>query len=481
MSDSLKDKTISGLKWSGIEKIFQQVFVFTVGILLARKLDVEDYGLVAVLSIFSFMANALQESGFTAALIRKKDANDDDYSTTFHFNTGVSVVLYLILFFCAPLISDFYEKPQLLWLSRFVFLSFLFNAIGAVQNTQLIKALNYKLNTKISIISIILSYSLALTLAYNNFGAWALAAQAVSLAFFRTLFLWIGNKWRPRFIFSVTSFKELFGFGSNLLLKSILDTITTRITPNIIGKSMGLHSAGIYDNGNRIYSTAFDFLNGTILNVAYPVLSKVEDELRLKHIFRKMVRTSSFLIFPFFLGMFLVARPFVISLLEEKWIDAIGVVQLLAIGGIFIAFNSLFMHIIKIKGKPSFILITEIIYTGLIFIVLFLAIFFKWNVYAVVGGIVMSNFLGHTIIYFMTKNLIKYNIFEYLRDIFPYFGIAFAACTIGYTLTFLIENNLILLITQIICVTIIYFGITYISGSAVIKEVMSLIKKQNTK
>lgn len=476
MPDSLKDKTISGLKWSGIEKVFQQLFIFVSGILLARTLNVEDYGLVAVLSIFTYMANALQDSGFPAALIRKKNVTEDDYNTTFYFNVGVALFLYILLFICAPLIGSFYEKPQLVWLSKFIFLSFLFNALGAVHSTQIIKSINYKLNAKISISVIIISYSLALTLAFTGFGPWALAVQAVSMSAFRTIFLWIFNKWRPQLVFSMSSFRELFGFGSNLLIKSILDTITTQITPNVIAKSIGLYATGLYDNGRRLYNSGQDFLSGTILNVAYPVLSKVEGDKELKRVFRKIVRTSSFLIFPFFLGMALVARPFIVIAIGEKWIAAVEVLQLLSMGGMFISLNALWMHIIKIKGKPRYILITEVVYTIIVFVILSLSIILKWNIYYIVAGIVCANIISCLINFSVTRKLIGYRIKELLKDVLPYFCIILICVTVGYSLKFVIGNILLLLIAQILTVALLYFGITYFSGSKIIKDLISVIK-----
>ncbi|MFV0469478.1 MAG: lipopolysaccharide biosynthesis protein, partial [Dysgonomonas sp.] len=365
MTESLKEKTVSGLKWTGIEKLFLYIFVFFAGIFLNRKLFDEDYGLVAVLSIFTYLANALQDSGFPQALIRKKDVTEADYNTVFYFSISIGIFLYTVLFFCAPLIADSYNEPKLVNLSRFIFLSFVFNAFSSVQSTQITKSVNYKLNTKISIASTILSYSLAISLAFLGYGPWALASQMVALQGFRMIFLWIGNRWRPQLMFSIDSFKSLFGFGSNLLLKSILDTISTRITPNIIGRYLGLAQTGIYDNGNRWYGTCFDFVSGTILNVTYPILSKVDEGSEMTRIYRKIVRTTSFIVFPMFLGLFLIARPFMLITIGEKWAGSIGVLQILAIGGIFIALNALSMHIIKIKGKSSYILYTELIYTVL--------------------------------------------------------------------------------------------------------------------
>lgn len=476
MSDSLKAKTISGIKWSGLEKIFQQVLVFGAGIFLARKLFDTDYGLVAVLSIFTFMANALQDSGFPSALIRKRDANDVDYSTVFYFNIGIGISLYLILFFCAPLISDYYNEPSLTALARVTFLSFVFNSLGAIQSVQIIKAINYKLNTKINIISIFTSYTVALTLAYNNFGAWAIVGQMVSYSALRTLLLWLWNRWRPMPVFSKTSFLELFNFGSKLLVKSILDTTVSRITPSLIGKYFGFAPAGNYDQGNRIYSSGLDLLNGTVLSVAFPVLSAIEDEDRLKKIYRKLTRVIAFLTFPFFTAMLLLASPFILGVLGEKWIQSIPVLQLLAVSGIFYSLNAMNIHIIKVKGKSSYLLWIEVVRLVLVIITIALTILLGKSYLYIVLGLTVISIINYILNSLATYKLIHYKIGEQIKDIIPYFVISIIAGILAYAVSFIIDNQLILLISQALVIAIVYTAITYISGSTIIKEAMGLIK-----
>lgn len=477
MSDKLKEKTVSGLKWSGLEKIFQQILVFGAGILLARKLFDTDYGQVAVLSIFTYMANALQDSGFPSALIRKRDANNNDYNTVFIFNTGVSLVLYLALFFSAPLISNFYDNQHLTPIARFIFLSFLFNGLAGVQSVQVIKAINYKKNAQINLTAIVISYSIALGLAYQNFGPWAIASQMVAYSAVRMVLLWITSKWRPDFQFSNESFKELFGFGSKLMVKSILDTTVTRITPNLIGKYFGFSPAGYYDQGNRLYSSGLDFLTGTVHNVAFPVLSSVEDVVRQKKIFRKLTRVVAFLTFPFFMTMILASSPFVLGVLGEKWEQSIPVIQLLALGGIFFSLSSTNMQMIKVKGYSSYLLYFEIVRLVLLIIGIIVTVSLNYSYLYIVLALTIINMLTYILNMIAMRKLIDYKLKQQLFDITPYLFIGLFSALASYGLSSIVEmNNIALLILRVLLAGGIYCLISYAAGSKVMKEALTLIK-----
>lgn len=477
MSDQLKEKTVSGLKWAGIEKILQQIFIFCAGIFLARKLFNEDYGAVAVLSIFTYMANALQDSGFPTALIRKKNASQIDYSTVFIFNLGIGLSLYLILFFAAPFIGTFYENESLVPLARFVFLSFVFNALAGVQSVQLIKEINYKKNTQINLLSILVSYAVALYLAYSNFGAWAIASQMVVYSGVRTALLWTLNKWRPDFIFSKDSFFDLFSFGSKLMLKSIVDTTVTRITPTLIGKHFGFSAAGDYDQGNRLYSSGLDFLVGTMHNVSYPVLSKIEAEERFKKILRKLSRLLSFLTYPFFMVMILVSSPFVLGVLGAKWEQAIPVIQILAVGGIFYSLNGLNIQVLKVKGKSDYLLYFELIRLALLMTAIVLVVALKGSYLWIVGCLAIINLITYILNSAVVKKLIGYKFSEQLRDTSPYFLLALISVVIAYFVSSIWTLDLVWQIVVRCSIVLIFYCLsTYLSGSQIMKEIVSLIK-----
>ncbi len=481
MEKSLKDKTISGFAWSGLDKTLQQVLVFVCGVLMARRLLDTDYGLAGVLSIFTYLANAFQDSGFMTALIRKKDTNQDDYNSAFYFNISVAVFLYLVLFFSAPFIGQYYEEPKLVNLSRFVFLSFVFNAFALVQTAQVLKKINYKLMAKVNLLSIAISYVVALSLAYTGFGPWAIVAQTVAITACKSLFLWIFNSWRPTWSFKMESFRGLFGFGSNLLLSNILNTITVHIIPSIIGKCYTMGQAGYYTQANRLYNTALDLLAGTVHSVTYPVLSAVEQKERLKRIYRKIMRMNAFLTFPFYLGIALVAYPAIYCLLGEKWIESAPILQILAIGGIFYSLNYPNSHILKIEGKAFFILKFEIFRNILILGIVTLCIFLKTDYLYLISGLTIVSFINYIIQSIICGKLIHYKMRELTKDLYPYLSISLLAVFCGYLLKYFVENQWLLLISQVILVAGIYIVITYFTGSVIMKELIALIKSRISK
>jgi len=474
---TLKEKTFSGLSWSATDKLFQQLFVLISGILLARMLGKENYGLIGVLAVFTGMANLLQESGFTSALIRKKNAQQDDYMTVFYTNICISFILYLILFICAPVISDFYDKPILTPLARFIFLSFLFNSFAVIQNAKLIKEINYRLTAKINLFSVLVSYSSALIMAYFGFGVWALAVQIVTISFMRTICLWIFGEWRPGGSFSKDSFKEFFSFGSKLVAGGIMNSFTTNIPQNIIAKQYTLGVTGLYNQAFKLFNTVSDFLSGTIQNVPFTVLSNINEEQRLKNANRKFIRAKAFIIFPLFMGMMLVAEPFVTALLGSQWEGTAPILQLLCIGGIFGSLDSSNGDILRVKGKAGRILSLEIFRNVILAIVLIACVVFRINYLYLVGGLSATYFIKYLLSAYIANKTIDYKIYELIKDIFPYFFVASFCIFCGYLFRFLIDNQLLLLIFQIIFVGLLYICILFFSGSVLVRETFDIMKK----
>ena len=247
---SLKQKTISGLSWSFIERIVSQGSKFIVGIILARLLLPKEFGLIGMLVIFTDLANAFIDSGFSQALIRKINCSDKDYSTVFYFNLAVGVVIYFILFFNAGFIAAFFNEPQLIKILRILGLSIIINSFGLIQSTILIKEINFKLQSKITLISATGSGLISIILAIMGFGVWALVWRFILLNFITTILLWIWNKWQPKILFSLSSFREMFTFGSKLLVSGLLDTLYNNIYYVVIGKFFSAAELGFYTRAN---------------------------------------------------------------------------------------------------------------------------------------------------------------------------------------------------------------------------------------
>lgn len=475
---TLKEKTFSGLGWSALDKFFQQLFVFISGIFLARTLGREAYGLIGILYIFVGLANILQDSGFSAALIRKKNITQSDYTTVFYTNVCIGCALYLLLFVLAPLIGRYYEEPELTALARFLFLSFLFNSFAVVQNVKLLKEINYRLIAKINMISIVVSYSVAMVLAYAGYGAWALASQVVIMALVRSTLLWLLGKWRiSSGQFSVPVLKELFSFSSKLMLGSILNSLSSNIPQNIIGKQYSLELTGLYNQAGKLFNTASEFLNGTMQSVPFAVLSHVEEEAMLKKAIRKFVRMKALVVFPFFAGIILVAEPFVISILGQEWAGSVLILQLMCIGGIFVILDTSNNDILRVKGKSGRVLSLDIFRSLLIFIVIMGTLVLKASYLYLVGGLSVCFFVKYIVSSYTTNKMIGYKVSELVKDQLPYLATTILAIFIGYALHWFIDNSWILMLCQIVIVASVYISILYVSGSVILKEAFLFIKR----
>lgn len=478
---SLKDKTVSGLSWSVLDKLFQNAFVFVAGILLAQQVEKENYGLIGLLAVFIGLANILHESGFTSAIIRKKNITQSDYTTVFYLNITIGISLYLILFFLAPLISSYYEKPILTPLARFVFLSFLFNSFAVIQNARLIKEINYKLITKINSFSVFVSYSVTIALAYFDFGVWALATQVVLWTFLKVCCLWIFSNWKPSGSFSKESFKELFTFSSKLMLGSIINTVMVNIPQNIIGKYYSLGIGGLYNLSYRNYSSANDLLSGSVYSVSYPILSSIhDDDHRLKYIFRKFVRIKAFIVFPMFMGIMLVAGSFM-HILGEQWLSAAPILQLLCIGGIFSGLESANADIQRIKGKSGVILGLTIMHALLVFSAICIPYIFHFDYMYYIAGISSTYIARYVVSSIIAGRLLGYTIIENIKDLLPYFGISLFCIFCGYLLGYIIAEPVTLMICQVISVSSLYFGILYLAKARILREAIEYVTNKRIK
>lgn len=475
---TLKEKTFSGLSWSAVDKLFQQSFVFVSGIVLARILDKENFGLIGILAIFITIANLLQDSGFSTALIRKKNTTQDDYITVFYTNICIGIIAFIVMFFVAPLISDFYEKPILTNLSRFIFLSFLFNSFGNIQNALLLKRMEYKVTTKINLFSVLVSYSASLILAYSGFGVWALASQIVIMAFCRNICLWLFGGWKPAGSFSIRILKEYYSFSSKLMLAYLLNAFSNNIPQNIIAKQYNLGITGLYNQASKLYYTVIDFLWGTLQTVPFTVLSQIEETARLKNAVRKFARARAFIFFPILMGVPLVAESFIVTFLGEKWIDATPILQLLCIGGIFSSLDSSNNELLRVKGKSGTILALDIIKNALMFLVIFLVLFFDYNYLYLVSGLSLAHLVRYIIACIVTNRSIGYRAKELLKDLLPYAVVSCFAIICGYLLRYLFDNQLMLFVSQIFLVAFLYITILYLGGSVLVKEAITVVLKK---
>ena len=358
----LKDKTISGITWNAIGRFSTQGVNFLIGLVLARLLSPSDYGVVGMVGIFFAIAQTFIDSGFGSALIRKNDCSDTDYSTAFYFNIVVAVICCIILSFASPFIADFFNTPILKDVVRVMSLNMFIGSFAIVHGTRLTHSIDFKSQAKINLITAVISGSAGILMAYKGLGVWSLVFQNLSATTLRVCLLFIYTRWLPKCQFSKDSFRYLFNFGSKILASSLLHTIYGNMTTLIIGKAYTARDLGFYTRGQSLASFPSTNISGILQSVTYPVLSKIQDDDKhLIESYRKLISMTSLVIF---FGMFLLAalaKPLTVTLLTDKWLDAVPYLQIFCFGYMFDHICSLNLNILYVKGYSNLVLKLEII------------------------------------------------------------------------------------------------------------------------
>lgn len=358
----LRDKTISGLKWSAIGRFSTQGISFIIGLLLARVLSPSDYGLVGMVGIFFAIAQTFIDSGFGSALIRKKDCSEADYNTAFYFNIIVGLLACIILSILAPFIAQFFNTPVLEDIVIVMSINMLISSFTIVQWAKLNSAIDFKSQAKIKLIATIISGCIGLTLAYTGFGVWSLVFQNLLATILRTILLFVTTKWIPKRQFSKQSFSYLFNFGSKILTASLLHTIYTNMITMVIGKFYTAKDLGYYSRGESLAAFPSTNLTGILQGVTYPILSKIQDDdQRLIQVYRKYIAMTSMVIF---FGMCLLAalaKPLIVTLLTDKWLDSVIYLQVFCFALMFDHICQLNLNILYVKGRSDLVLRLEII------------------------------------------------------------------------------------------------------------------------
>lgn len=447
MSESLKNKTVKGVSWSFIDNLASSGISFLVGLVLARLLTPSEYGIMAIITIFIAVSNSIVDSGFSNALIRKTDAKRVDYNTVFIFNLIVSTVLYAVLFFLAPAISAFFREPLLVDVMRVIGWVLLINALAIIPRTLFVKDVNFKTQTKVSLIASVSSGVIGIGMAFSGMGVWSLVGQQLSRQLLNTLFLWVYCKWRPVWEFSVQSFKELFGFGSKLLLSGLLDTVFKEIYSLVIGRCYTAAQLGQYTRASQFNQIFSSNLTSVIQRVSYPVLSSIQDEPeRLREAYRKVIKSTMLITFACMLGLAAVAKPLIILLIGEKWLPAVGFLQIICFSGMLYPLHAINLNILQVKGRSDLFLRLEVIKKIIAVGPLLLGVFF--SIEYMLWGSVCSSFIAYFLNSYYSANLINYPTKDQVKDILPTFGVSFVTAAAMWSLTLLPLSNWLLLPLQ---------------------------------
>jgi teichuronic acid exporter len=430
---NLKQKTVSGLIWSFIDQFANLGLTFVVGIILARLLSPREFGLIGMITVFIAVSESFIDSGFSSALIRKKNCTQTDYSTVFFFNLFVGIVLFVVLFFTAPAIGNFFNEPELEPIVQVLGIVLIIDSLTLIQRTILIKRIDFKLQARISVIASVSSGIIAITMAFYGFGIWSLVALRLSKQVFNSIFLWMWNRWKPIMVFSKQSFKELFAFGSNIMLNGLLDTLFQNINSLVIGKFYSAQDLGFYTRSVLFRDMLSKNLNNIIGRVTYPVLSEMQDEkTRLKTNYQKIIRSTMFITFMLMLGLVAIAEPLIITLIGEKWRQSIIYLQLLCLAGMLYPLQALNLNMLQVQGRSDLFLKLGIIRKFFTLPGIIIAIFI--GIEAMIGWAIFNTFINYYLNSYYSGKMLNYPMKEQVTDILPSFVLSLVMMITVYLL-----------------------------------------------
>lgn len=454
---SLKDKTLKGTIWSGIDNVAQFGVTFIVSIVLARLLSPDDYGLIGIIAIFTAVCQTLINGGFTTALIRKKDATDDDYNTAFIVNLGISLLLYVVIYLCSPFIADFFLRQELVALTQVSSLGMVIGALGLVQQTRLTKRINFKTQTKITIVASVVSGIVGIVMALIGFGVWSLVAQSLTSQCLRTILLWVANKWTPRLRFSSESFHELFGFGWKMMVSGLIDTVWKELYQVVVGKFYTPATLGQYTRAKQ-FSTLFSSnLTSVIQRVTYPVLSNIQDDKeRMVSAYRKIIKTTMFVavISMFLLGA--ISEPLLYCLIGPKWHEAATYLPLICITGSTYPLHAINLNMLQVQGRSDLFLGLEVIKKIIGIAPLFVCIFY--GILPMLYTSILINIIAYFLNSYYSGKFLGYSSWMQIKDIAPSYGLATLVALSVFFIKYLPISYWIILPIQIIlgCALLIY-------------------------
>lgn len=480
-TDNLKERTAKGLFWSIMGNGAQQLVVMLIGILLARLLDRADYGLVGMLTVFSILASNLQESGFTAALSVKKEATHEDFNAVFWFSTFVSAALYVILFFCAPLIAHYNRAPELTLLGRVIFLGFFFTSLGISHVAWLLRNLKVKEKTMSQVTASLVSGFIGLGCAFCGCGVWSLVAMDLSYKLTHTLMAWYWTPWHPTFHIDLRPAWRMFGFGSRLLITNSLNTINGQLLQSLLGHYYKPNQVGDYSQANKWNTLGTSLLGGMINSVARPVMAKVEDDgQRQKRVMRKMLRFTAMLSFPAMMGLGLIAPEFIVLTVGAKWNFCVPYLQVLCIGGAVFPVNEIFTNLMISRQRSDLYL-----YSTAAFLVCQLGLVWAFtgegyaDMMPLLISVVSLQPVWFFVLFMIVRRLLDVRLLEVLTDVVPFILAALFSLTLGYFaaegVTSLLEadctgGRIVLMLTKMLVTAAVYCFIMWIARVAVFRE-----------
>lgn len=453
---SLGHKAASGAVWASIDRFGAMGVSFVVNLVLARLLMPADFGIIGMLAIFIAVSQTLIDSGFSTALIQKKNPTQTDFSTIFYWNIVLALLLYLCLFVTAPYIARFYHTPLMSPVLRVIGISLLLCGINAVQLTRLRKSLSFKTIAASNIISTVISGCLAILLAYRGFGVWSLVVMQIASGAINVVILAIVTRWHPSLAFSVESFKELFSFGGFILAANVLQTICQNFQGVIIGRKFSASQMGYFSQAYKLDQVTSYSLPQVIVQVMYPVYSSIQDDRkRLQAVLLMNIRVISFAVF-FLLGfLMLAAEPIILGLYGEKWITSVPYFQIFCVGGLFVCLQNINFYAVAAVGKSKDLFYWSFYKWGFLLTVLFIGSYI--GMYGILWGMVASSFNIFAVNSYLASKHVGLTVLSQIRALLPVSAILAASIIVS---SIVLETTSFGMITS--CTI---YVITYLLGS----------------
>ena len=414
---NLKKQTTISLIWNGFNKIGYQVIALLVGIVTARLLTPTDFGYIAALAVFTMLSNILVESGFTAALVRRKENTQADYSTAFYFNVVLSLIFYAALFISAPTIADYFNMPPLTELARVLFLAIIINSLFIIPNIILTRALRFKEIAIAELSGMIVSAVITVSMAVTGFGYWAIAAQQISQLAVKVGIIWALSKWRPTLDFRFSLLKEVFSFSFLLIISSLISSVTRYVYNFFIGPRYSADDLGYYGQAFKFHQIPYNVISSTITGVSYPVFSSLNNEKERQMLYiQKIMRITAFITFPVMIGLYCIAPNFISVILTDKWMPMLPYFKILIIAGIAMPFISLNLNIFNAIGRPRIYFLLECLRNGLIIALLFVL---NSTIETMLYGYLIATYASLIVSCWLIKRHIGYTILNQVSHILP--------------------------------------------------------------
>ena len=471
----LKKKATHGLKWSAIERILTQGMQFVMMIVIARQLSPDDFGLVGMLAIFMAISQTFIDSGFSSALIRKGEPSELECSTAFYFNVVIGLVCYGLLFFASPYIAGFYNESILSDLTKVIGLNVVFSSLAVVQRAKLTIALDFKKQSIVSLLAVIISGSIGITMAYKGLGVWSLVTQTVSMNGLLAVLLWVFVGWKPEEKFCFITFKELFGFGSKLLASSLIDTVYRNIHQIIIGRQFSAAQLGYFTQAKQFSEMPAVNISTIIERVNFPLMSKVKDDNeQLQKSYNDTLKYISIFFFPLMGGLAVVSEQLVVVVLGEQWVNVASLLTILCFRYVLTPVHIINLNLLKVKGRSDLFLKLEVVKKIITTLILFITV--PYGVEAMCFGIVVDSFIAFFINCHYTEKLIKLSVVKQLKVFAPAIFMSFVALFVGYLTSLYLESGFNQLAATVLVSVVIYLLLMRVFLKKELSSVLSFFK-----